>query len=95
MPPVAVGEPSNGCRSEPLRRECTHGAGDPSRRDLARAVGRRRQRALDTFGRERPQKSVRTVGSGLTGLDDLAQYGVGIEPGQEAPSAPTEVVATG
>jgi hypothetical protein len=39
--------------------------------------------------------SVRTVRSGLTGLDDFAQYGISIEPGHEAPSAPTEVVATG
>jgi hypothetical protein len=37
----------------------------------------------------------RTVGSGLTGLDDYAAYGISLEPGQEAPSEPTDVVATG
>jgi anti-sigma-K factor RskA len=51
--------------------------------------------ALGTFDVERSQMSMRTVGSGLTGLDDFAQYGISIEPGQEAPSAPTEVVAIG
>ncbi|MFD2092327.1 anti-sigma factor [Blastococcus deserti] len=51
--------------------------------------------ALGTFDVERTQIGLRTVGSGSTGLDDFAQYGISIEPGQEAPSAPTEVVATG
>jgi hypothetical protein len=51
--------------------------------------------ALGTFDVERSQMSVRTVGSGRTGLDEFAQYGISIEPGQEAPSAPTEVVAIG
>jgi ferric-dicitrate binding protein FerR (iron transport regulator) len=51
--------------------------------------------ALGTFDVERSQMSLRTVGSGRTGLDDFAQYGISIEPGQEAPSAPTEVVAIG
>jgi hypothetical protein len=51
--------------------------------------------ALGTFDVDRSQMSLRTVGSGLTGLDDFAQYGISIEPGQEAPSAPTEVVAIG
>jgi hypothetical protein len=51
--------------------------------------------ALGTFDVERAQLSLRTVGSGQTGLDDFAQYGISIEPGQEAPSAPTEVVAIG
>jgi hypothetical protein len=51
--------------------------------------------ALGTFDVEQSQMSVRTVRSGLTGLDDFLQYGISIEPGQEAPSAPTEVVATG
>jgi hypothetical protein len=51
--------------------------------------------ALGTFDVDRPQTSLRTVGSGLTGLDDFPQYGISIEPGQEAPSAPTDIVATG
>jgi anti-sigma-K factor RskA len=51
--------------------------------------------ALGTFDVERPQMTLRTVGSGLTGLDDFAQYGISIEAGREAPSEPTEVVATG
>jgi hypothetical protein len=51
--------------------------------------------ALGTFDVDRSQMTLRTVGSGLTGLDDFAQYGISIEPGQEAPSAPTDVVATG
>jgi hypothetical protein len=51
--------------------------------------------ALGTFDVERSQMSLRTVGSGQTGLDDFAQYGISIESGQEAPSAPTDIVATG
>jgi hypothetical protein len=39
--------------------------------------------------------ALRTVGSGLTGLDGFKQYGISIKPGQQAPSVPTEVVATG
>jgi hypothetical protein len=31
----------------------------------------------------------------MTGLDGFPMYGISFEPGQEAPSAPTEVVATG
>jgi hypothetical protein len=31
----------------------------------------------------------------MTGLDGFPVYGISLEPGQEAPSAPTEVVATG
>jgi len=58
-------------------------------------LGENQPEALGTFDVERSQMSVRTVGSGLTGLDDYAQYGISIEPGQEAPSEPTEVVAIG
>jgi Anti-sigma-K factor rskA len=58
-------------------------------------LGESTPQALGTFDVERSQMSVRTVRSGLTGLDDFAQYGISIEPGHEAPSAPTEVVATG
>ena len=50
---------------------------------------------LGTFDVDGSQIELRTVGSGLTGLDDFAQYAISLEPGQEAPSAPTEVVATG
>jgi hypothetical protein len=31
----------------------------------------------------------------MTGLDQFAACGISLEPGQEAPSAPTEIVATG
>ncbi|SNR32657.1 anti-sigma factor domain-containing protein [Blastococcus mobilis] len=51
--------------------------------------------ALGTFDVDRSQMSLLAVGSGLTGLDDFAQYGISIEPGQEPPSEPTEVVAIG
>ena len=51
--------------------------------------------ALGAFDAQRSQMSLRTVGSGLTGRDDFAQYGIGIVPGQEPPSEPTEVVAIG
>jgi hypothetical protein len=50
---------------------------------------------LGTFDVDRSQIGVRTVGSGLTGVDDYPQYAISLEPGREAPSAPTEVVATG
>jgi hypothetical protein len=50
---------------------------------------------LGTFDVEGSQKVVRTVGSGLTGLDEFSMYGISIEPGRKAPSEPTEVVATG
>ncbi|SOE03152.1 anti-sigma factor [Blastococcus haudaquaticus] len=50
---------------------------------------------LGTFDVERSQIELRTVGSGLTGLDDYPQFAISLEPGQEAPSEPTEVVATG
>jgi hypothetical protein len=51
--------------------------------------------ALGTFDVNGSQMEFRTVGSGLTGLDDYAAYGISLEPGQEAPSEPTDVVATG
>jgi anti-sigma factor RsiW len=58
-------------------------------------IGGNGPEALGTFDVDRSQMSLRTVGSGQTGLDDFAQYGISIEPGQEAPSAPTEIVAIG
>lgn len=50
---------------------------------------------LGTFDVEQSQIELRTVGSGLTGLDDFPQYAISLEPGRQAPSTPTEVVATG
>lgn len=50
---------------------------------------------LGTFDVEGSQMALQTVGSGLTGLRDFDEYAVSLEPGQEAPSAPTDVVATG
>jgi hypothetical protein len=58
-------------------------------------IGGNGPEALGTFDVDRSQMSLRTVGSGQTGLDDFAQYGISIEPGQEAPSEPTEIVAIG
>lgn len=58
-------------------------------------VGDDGAKPLGTFDVERSQIELRTVGSGLTGLDDYPQYAISLEPGREAPSEPTEVVATG
>jgi alkylhydroperoxidase family enzyme len=51
--------------------------------------------ALGTFDVSRSQMDVRSVGSASTDLDGFPQYGISLEPGQEAPSSPTAVVATG
>ena len=51
--------------------------------------------ALGTFDVRRSAIDVRTVGSPSTDVDGFQQYGISLEPGQEAPSAPTEVVAIG
>jgi hypothetical protein len=51
--------------------------------------------ALGTFDVSRSQIDVESVGSGSTDLDGFPQYGISLEPGQEAPSSPTVVVATG
>ena len=51
--------------------------------------------ALGTFDVQGSQMQLQTVGSGLTDLDQYDGYAVSLEPGQEAPSAPTDVVATG
>ena len=84
--------------------------GDEVRRHHPRAVGQRRRRDRPTcsgaWAERRPQPlgtfdvtghrwTMQTVGSGLTGLDQFDAYGISLEPGQEAPSLPTEVVATG
>jgi hypothetical protein len=51
--------------------------------------------ALGAFDVTRSQMDVKTVGSPSTGLDGFPQYGISLEPGQETPSVPTAVVATG
>jgi hypothetical protein len=50
---------------------------------------------LGTFDVVRSRTDVRTVGSTSTGLDDFGGYAISLEPGREAPSAPTDIVATG
>ena len=50
---------------------------------------------LGTFDVTGPQMEMETVGSGLTGFDQYDTFGISLEPGQKAPSTPTEVVATG
>ena len=50
---------------------------------------------LGTFDVTSSQMGMKTVGSGLTGVDSFNTYGISIEPGRKAPSLPTEVVATG
>jgi anti-sigma-K factor RskA len=51
--------------------------------------------ALGTFDVVSPQLDLRTVGSTESGLDDYSAYAVSIEPGREAPAAPSEIVASG
>ncbi|MGK5172615.1 anti-sigma factor domain-containing protein [Geodermatophilus sp. CPCC 205761] len=51
--------------------------------------------ALGTFDVLRPQMDLRTVGSASIGLDDYSAYAVSLEPGRQAPSDPTDVVARG
>ncbi|MCZ2856979.1 anti-sigma factor domain-containing protein [Blastococcus sp. VKM Ac-2987] len=51
--------------------------------------------ALGEFDVARSQIEIHSVGSGETGIDAFPEYGISIEPGRQAPSAPTEVVATG
>jgi hypothetical protein len=50
---------------------------------------------LGTFDVTSSQIGMKTVGSGLTGVDRFDTYGISLEPGRKAPSLPTEVVATG
>jgi anti-sigma factor RsiW len=50
---------------------------------------------LGTFDVAGPRIGVRTVGSPATGSDGFSGYGISLEPGRQAPSSPTEVVATG
>ena len=51
--------------------------------------------ALGTFDVVRSRIDVRTVGSTSTGLDAYGGYAVSLEPGRQAPSQPTDVVANG
>jgi anti-sigma-K factor RskA len=50
---------------------------------------------LGTFDVKGPQMTLQTVGSASTGAEQYDQYAVSLEPGRKAPSAPTDVVATG
>ncbi|MGY1772316.1 anti-sigma factor domain-containing protein [Blastococcus sp. SYSU D00813] len=50
---------------------------------------------LGTFDVDRSRTDVQTVRSTTTGLDDFEGYAVSLEPGREAPSEPTVVVASG
>jgi anti-sigma factor RsiW len=52
-------------------------------------------RAIGTFDVVTPQMDLRTVGSTATGLDQYDGYAISVEPGREAPSSPTDVVASG
>jgi hypothetical protein len=58
-------------------------------------MGGETAQALGTFDVTRSQMDLKTVGSGLTGFDQFPTFGISLEPGQQAPSLPTEVVATG
>jgi hypothetical protein len=58
-------------------------------------MGGETAQALGTFDVTRSQMDLKTVGSGLTGVDQFPTYGISLEPGHQAPSLPTEVVATG
>jgi hypothetical protein len=58
-------------------------------------MGGQTAQPLGTFSVTRSQMDMQTVGSGLTGFDQYATYGISLEPGHEAPSFPTDVVATG
>jgi len=52
-------------------------------------------KALGTFDVVTAQMDLRTVGSTGTGLDEYSAYGISIEPGRQAPSYPTDIVAQG
>ncbi|MCZ2828214.1 anti-sigma factor [Modestobacter sp. VKM Ac-2986] len=51
--------------------------------------------AIGTFDVVTPEMDLRTVGSQATGLDDYSTYAISIEPGRQAPTTPSEIVATG
>jgi hypothetical protein len=58
-------------------------------------MGTDRPVPLGTFDVVHSQIDLRTVGSTGSGLDDYSAYGISLEPGRQAPDAPTDVVATG
>ncbi|MGY1842883.1 anti-sigma factor domain-containing protein [Modestobacter sp. SYSU DS0875] len=51
--------------------------------------------AIGEFDVVSPQMELRTVGSAATGLDEYGAYAISFEPGRQAPSEPTEIVANG
>lgn len=51
--------------------------------------------ALGTFDVVSPELDVRTVSSTVTGLDQYDGYAISLESGRQAPSSPTDMVATG
>ena len=51
--------------------------------------------AIGTFDVVTARMDLRTVGSAATGLDDYSAYGISIEPGRQAPTTPSDIVATG
>ncbi|GAB4081547.1 anti-sigma factor [Modestobacter muralis] len=51
--------------------------------------------AIGTFDVVTPEMDLRTVGSQATGLDDYSAYAISIEPGRQAPTTPSSIVATG
>ncbi|MBB3081977.1 anti-sigma factor domain-containing protein [Geodermatophilus sabuli] len=51
--------------------------------------------ALGTFDVVSPRMDLQAVGSAATGLDEHDGYGISLEPGRLAPSAPTDIVARG
>jgi hypothetical protein len=50
---------------------------------------------LGTFDVTSPQPTLRTVGSGPSGLDAYTGYAVSLEPGRSAPPEPSDIVAQG
>jgi hypothetical protein len=50
---------------------------------------------LGTFDVTSPQPALRTLGSGVSGLDAFTGYAVSLEPGRSAPPEPGVVVASG
>jgi hypothetical protein len=50
---------------------------------------------LGTFDVVTPRTDMRTVGSSGTGLDEYSEYAISLEPGRQAPSFPTDIVAQG
>ena len=52
-------------------------------------------KSIGPFDVTRSQMTLQTVGSGSTGLDEFSSYAISLEPGREAPPAPTDIVAQG